>query len=125
MLKDCQKENEEAERQKLQGANWTGNRPWIRFYHSMTRDNAIVALSESLKVLSRAELDARNNKERPATFWEIVAQNFNDKQFVVYSESYPELHSTFADVMKLKFEDMPGGAITVGLYGYNTKSQLK
>ena len=44
--------------------------------------------------------------------WEVVAQNFNDLKFVVYSESLPDLHSAFADVMELKFEDMPGGAIT-------------
>ena len=72
----------------------------------------LLCLKASLKVLTRAQLDARNNEDRPATVWEIVAQNFNDERFVVYTESHPDLHSTFADVMELKFKDMPGGAIT-------------
>ena len=43
MLPAMQKqENEEAERQKLQGANWTGNKPWIRFYHCLSWDNTLV-----------------------------------------------------------------------------------
>jgi hypothetical protein len=57
-------------------------------------------------------LDARKHKERPTTFYEIVAEDFNDEDVVFYTECLPELHHVFAHEIELKFSKMPGGSIT-------------
>jgi hypothetical protein len=105
-------ESEVVERERLASRNWGDHRPWMRFYHVATSDEARVLLRSSNDVLTREELDARNSGVRPLTFYEKVAEMFNDPNTVYVSVSLPDLHSTFADSIELRFEDMPGGAMT-------------
>ena len=62
--------------------------------------------------MSREELDARNNEERPETFEEVVAKLYNDPENIYYTELLPDLHFVYAEVIELDFNDMPGGKIS-------------
>eukprot|EP00978_Attheya_sp_CCMP212_P046550 scaffold398330_cov24-Attheya_sp.AAC.1 len=58
-------------------------------------------------VLYCQALDARNSSSRPPTFYEIVAEKFNDSAFNPTTEALPNLHEYFANPIELKFEDAP------------------
>jgi hypothetical protein len=48
--------SEDADKEKLANANWTGNLPWLRLYCCMTHDPALEALRNKDRVLARDEL---------------------------------------------------------------------
>lgn len=102
----------EREAIKKDNANWTTNEPFLRLYLCMCDDKAREALLRKDDILDREALDARNNQYRPPTFYEVVAELYNDRDTPYVTESLPDLHQNFADVLILDLEDMPGGEIT-------------
>lgn len=104
-------EHEDEQRAKLLTANWVGNKPWLRLYCCMVSDEAMTALKRKDEVLDREQLDARNNAERPETHVEVVCRCFNDPEKVFFTEILPELHEDFSEVIRLDFNEMPGGAL--------------
>ena len=106
-------EGEKQKKEKLLTSNWTGPLPWLRLYCAMMCDDAMESLKDKDRCLARDELDARNSAERPETYVEVVTRIYNDQTEVFYTESLPGLHSNFSETLELKFEEMPGGKITV------------
>jgi hypothetical protein len=100
-----------AQDKLLQQANWNGPRPWLRFYLCICHDDACQALLNKDACIPRDELDARGNNKRPCTFEEVVADLYNDEDYIPVTESIPDLHSMFAKPMALKLSMMPGGRI--------------
>jgi hypothetical protein len=100
-----------AERDRLSNSNWHGPKPHLRLYHCTVDDEVIVLLRNKENVLTREELDARNSAERPQTYYQKVADLYNsDKVYI--TDCLPDLHSMFADPIELRFDEMPGGALT-------------
>ena len=58
-------------------------------------------------------LTLETTRNRPETLWEVVTRLYNDNEVVITTPALPDLHEDFATVLKLKYEDMPGGHITV------------
>jgi hypothetical protein len=100
-----------AERDRLNNSNWHGPKPHLRLYHCTVDDEVIVLLRNKENVLTREELDARNSAERPQTYYQKVADLYNSNK-VYITDCLPDLHSMFADPIELRFDDMPGGALT-------------
>ena len=101
------------QKEKLSTSNWNTSHPWLRLYGCMTHDEAFESLRNHDRVMDRDELDARNNENRPETLWEVVTRLYNDNEVVITTPALPDLHADFATVLELKYEDMPGGQITV------------
>ena len=113
MVAKAAMEEEQLRIEKQSNANWTGACPWLRLYGAMSSDEAKQALAHFNSTLSREELDARNSIEKPETYPEVVCRIWNDVNFVYVTETIPDLHEEFSEAITLKFEDMPGGTITV------------
>ena len=111
-LQDFASEAAVQERERLSNANWTGDKPWLRFYCCLTHDDVRDALKNRDRAWSREELDARNNSDRPKTYWEQLSDLYNDEMYVPSTESMPELHPAFNESMELPFSEMPGGRMT-------------
>ena len=111
LIKQQGLEVEAAERDGLVNRNWTSPEPFLRLYHCACDDSVIVLAKEKDNCMDRQVLDARNSSERPTEYYEEVANLFNSKRVYV-SYSLPDVHESFATCKLLKFEDMPGGAIT-------------
>ncbi|KAL3932417.1 MAG: hypothetical protein SGARI_003968, partial [Bacillariaceae sp.] len=106
-------DREEAARIRLSQANWNGNLPYLRLYSCICHSRARQALVRSSAVYNRDELDAgEDHEDSPAKFRAIVAELYNDPSIVFHTEVLPNLHHEFAEPIELRFEDMPGGAIT-------------
>ncbi|CAB9531585.1 unknown protein [Seminavis robusta] len=65
-------------------------------------------LLEEGAVLDRPELDARNSDERPPTFWEALANKYNDDFWVATVEELPHLHRVFIIEQDIYQRDCPG-----------------
>jgi len=78
----------------------------------MCDDRARDALISKDDGWERKELDARNHENRPKTWYEVIADLYNDPDNVYYTDVLPELRPRFAESIELRFEDMPGGEIT-------------
>ena len=81
-------------------------------YCALCHDSVRQALIDRDRAWSREELDAKNNAERPPTFWAQVASLYNDWTFMPEIEAHPELHESFNEPIILRLEDMPGGEMT-------------
>ena len=57
-------------------------------------------------------MEARKHDNCPITFYEIVAEDFNNDDIRFTTQAVPELSYKFAHPSDLYFHDMPGGAIT-------------
>lgn len=112
-LLEVEKEHSLQSRARLLTANWSTKEPHCRLIGCMVHDDAVQALRHHDSVMERDELDARNSDKRPETFFEVVARLYNNNKLTIHIPSLPEVHSEFADQMNLKFEDMPGGEISV------------
>jgi hypothetical protein len=62
--------------------------------------------------LDRAALDARNCDARPANFFQVVAEIYNDETINFTTEILEDLHEVYSEQHVLRFEDIPGGPIT-------------
>mgnify|MGYP000358185758 CR=1 FL=1 len=98
---------------RLRNANWNSHKPWLRFCLAMCHDKAREALAIRHRVKDRAELDASDSEERPDTCEQVVAWVHDNELIVLTTEAIPELHDLFAEPIELRFEDMPGGKISV------------
>ncbi|CAB9513659.1 unknown protein [Seminavis robusta] len=111
-LKAAKEESDAQEKEKLKNANWSVPAPFLRLACCLVHDKVKSALMMKDATLLRDELDARNNQERPKLWNELAAEVYNDNTVVFYTEALPELHMFFAEPIELKFEEMPGGAVT-------------
>ena len=91
-----------------QATAWRSIDPWLRLYEAAADDNTKEAFLHKDDTLDRPALDARNHEERPKTYHEIMADNFNDPICVYNSLCLPDLHSVFSSSIELKFENMSG-----------------
>jgi hypothetical protein len=107
----AQAEAKEAERIRLQTANW-GFKEWAQFHYCCVSDQARAAMAREQRTLTRVELDARNSDERPETADEVVARLFNDRTLVFWTPVCPNWHVDFSVSVELRAEDMAGGEIT-------------
>jgi hypothetical protein len=88
-------------------SSWTTNDPYLRLYHCIFADETRDALMRLNEVMTRAELDARNSRERPENFFEAVTRIFNDSNKIFVTDMVPELHHAFAQPIVLDLDDMP------------------
>jgi hypothetical protein len=56
-----------------------------------------VHMADQFCVLDKDQLSARNSDVRPLTYFELLAEKFNDPLITFTTESLPELHQNFAD----------------------------
>jgi len=101
----------QLEQQEKARAKRTNVCPWLRLHVCMCDDRARAALRTRDKAWDRSALDARNSEERPADWYEVVANLYNDPDAVFTTEALPFLHVVFREQIDLHFEDMPGGSI--------------
>jgi len=62
--------------------------------------------------MDRAALDARNNEKRPDDVWTIATKLYNNAELTFETPVLTDLHEDFSEPIELRFEDMPGGAIS-------------
>jgi len=110
---EAHKESQKLKEQKRLVANWTGNKPWLRLYCCVFADQAITALKCRDDKWSREMLDGRNLKDRPPTYWEVVAGLYNDDDLIFYTEALGDLHHCFKESIRLVLHKMPGGELSV------------
>jgi len=87
---------------------WVGDKPFLHLYHAIiSDDNMKLAFINCQKTLSHSELDGCNNPEkRSVSFYELLADRYNDPKFVVNSVAM--LHySVFKDSILLSLDDCP------------------
>ncbi|CAB9521596.1 unknown protein [Seminavis robusta] len=107
MLTKAAEEKTETAKKNQTGA-WVTLEPYLRLIECFFHDDNRELLMRTNKALTRDELDARNSDQRPVDYWEAVARIFNDDSYVFFSRMLPELHPTFADVIDLSFDKVPG-----------------
>ena len=112
LFKILVEEAEEREATRRDNASWTTNDPWLRLYMCMCDDSARTALLTKDDALSREGLDARRSVVRPKTYFEIVAELYNNEDKTFVTDVLPDLHQNFADPIVLEKEDMPGGDVS-------------
>ena len=61
-------------------------------------------------VMDKEQLSARNSDVRPQTYFEFLAEKFNDPLITFTTESIPQLHVNFQDSIHINFKNMPGKA---------------
>ena len=105
-------QGEEEKTDAKAGTQWNTMYPFLRLYLSMCTDRARRALRTKDDPMDRQSMEGRKNDDRPMTFYEVVAEDFNNGKIVFTTESLPELSYVFAQPISLYFHDMPGGAIT-------------
>ena len=101
-------EEDERKEASKRSASWLSIEPCLRLYECACHDDARQALLVKDLCMDRQQLDARNSEHRPKTFDEVVADLFNDPEFVPSSDALPELHSSFTESIDLPFSAMPG-----------------
>jgi hypothetical protein len=87
---------------------WTDNKVMCRLYCCMYDERVRPYFVSKDDVMTRPELDARNNEDRPLTVWEKIAHLFNDREITFELPCNPNLHHAFAEPMILNFDSMPG-----------------
>ena len=55
---------------------------------------------KSQNVTLQADLDNRNSSSRPANFYELIVDQFNDEEWVAVSEIVQPLHKHFVEEYK-------------------------
>jgi hypothetical protein len=118
LYKELTKQREEQEasaaaaNQPVALSHWTTKDPFLRFICALCHDRAQEAFKYKDDTLTRPELDARNNDDRPKTWEEVVCDLYNDDSIIFTTEVFPLLHFEFGYAIDLYFHDMPGGTIT-------------
>lgn len=87
---------------------WTMQEPHLRFIHCIIDDSACTLLATKDNCYDRASLDARNSSARPPTWYEKLAELFNDPSNNYVSEAMPDLHDTFKDPIQLPYDEKYG-----------------
>jgi hypothetical protein len=94
------------------GIGWADNKAMCRIYCAMYDDRARPFFDSKDDVMTRTELDARNNEDRPPTVWEKIAELVNDQNHVYVLPARPELHQAFSSVLTLDYDDCCPGDLT-------------
>jgi hypothetical protein len=68
---------------------WLGINPFLRLYHVFMDDDVRLAFETKDNKKTCAEIDARNSKECPPTFFELASILYNDKDFNPVTYAYP------------------------------------
>jgi hypothetical protein len=87
---------------------WHTAMPYLRLYCCLTLDDVKVHMADQFCVMDKAQLSARNSDVRPQTYFELLAEKFNDPLITFTTESLPQLHMNFAEPIHINFKDMPG-----------------
>ena len=84
---------------------WKGSIPFLRLIHCLVdNDDVKEAFQKSFTILTRKELDGRNNPDtQKACPWELISKYFNSESFNPKSTKYPELHEEFKEELDLSF----------------------
>jgi hypothetical protein len=98
---------EETEFFKEGNDTWLGPNPYLRLYHVLLDDNIRLAYCKKDDVLSRMEVDSRNNIARPKDFYELAADLFNDPSFNPTTKIYSDLHDDFNRSIELLYINAP------------------
>jgi hypothetical protein len=88
--------------------SWHMYMPYLRLYYCLTLDEVKVHMSSQFQVMDKEELSARNLDMQPPTYWQLLADKFNDKTLSFTTEILPELHEMFSEPIELSFDKMPG-----------------
>ena len=80
----------------------------LRLIHCLIEDDVKHAFLHRHDCLDRQTLDARNSPLRPKTWLEQIADKFNDTNFFVVSEVFPNLHNDYAEEIDLGLYRCPG-----------------
>ena len=91
---------------------WTTMEPFLHLYCAMCTDRARKAVHRKDDTKDRQAMEARRHDNCPITFYEIVAEDFNNDDIRFTTQAVSELSYKFAHPSDLYFHDMPGGAIT-------------
>jgi len=76
---------------------WIGDKPYLRLYHAILSDNDMKdGFVNHHKMLSHLELDGHNNSEKCSlSFYELLADRYNNSMFALHSISISHMHSNF------------------------------
>jgi hypothetical protein len=99
-----------SQQASLANRNWA-EANWLRLYCAAFDDNARPLMLTKDDCMTRLELDGRNSSERPPSYYQVVADNYNSDTVYV-TKALPSLHDDFADQIVLRFQDLPGGSMT-------------
>jgi hypothetical protein len=88
-------------------SRWTDPKAFLRLYHVLVEEEVKKLFLTRDNVLNRQELDARNSSQRRKTFQEAAADLYNDPNFAPSTFAWGNVHSDFAESIKLAAEDAP------------------
>jgi hypothetical protein len=88
----------DLEREALASKNWIGAN-YLRLYHSAIDDRSRPFMVAKDDCMDRLELDGRNSEERPPTWYEKIAELYNDPANVYVMSAIPDLDEYFAHPM--------------------------
>ena len=78
---------------------WRSIGPWLRLCHCATDDECKSAWLVLARAKDHEELDGRKSSEKPKSYYEVVAELFNDASNVHEMIVLPELHNDFKEMI--------------------------
>ena len=84
-------ESQQHSADKVIHRTWSNDMPYLRLYHTLVDDNIRQTFGEEYSVKTREELDGQNSGLHKS-FYEKVAEKFNDKDWIPYSIVFSDLH---------------------------------
>jgi hypothetical protein len=102
--------DEEVDAQGNRLPAWRTPLSFLWLYCCLTMDEVKAEMAKQFHVMDREELSAWNSDQRPAMYFQFLADKFNDPLIKFVTESIPEVHSDFCEPIRLRFQDMPGTA---------------
>jgi hypothetical protein len=87
---------------------WRMALPFLHLYCCLTLDEVKVLMANEFWVWDKDQLSTRNSDARPPSYFEVLAEKWNNLDLELTTEALPELHSNFAEPILLWFVDMPG-----------------
>jgi hypothetical protein len=100
-------EREDKLQEKQTEESWCGPMPCLRLCHVLMEDDVRVAYVQRHDTPARDAFDARNCDERPLTFYELAAKQFNSPEFNPTTNTCADLHSNFTEPIELRFDLAP------------------
>jgi hypothetical protein len=84
---------------------WSYKNPvnWLRLYHAVIDDNVKESLAREMQVMTRLELDGRQ-AGRGTTFFQRLANKFNDVDWIPSSIVMPHVHEDFSESVELPLQ---------------------
>jgi hypothetical protein len=84
---------------------------WLRFYHALSCDEVKIAYAEKDRIFPRPKLDAGGwtADSCPKSWNQVVADKFNDLNWVLETEAVPYLHyDDYRESKCITFADIDG-----------------